>query len=224
VQVAGFNQAYRSLIPESVAGPIPGSRFETFDLGLEQKSGSGTYLVLGAEALRSKADRDVGVFNFRSGMASAPAEKMQFEENSFSASVNQLLGHHWALGAGYKVSQAKLNAEFSNVLPGLMPPTENRALLHHLNLLAIYNHPCGLFGQAQALWTAQSNHGYSPTLPDDDFWQFNLFAGYRFPRRQAQFTMGVLNLASQDYRLNPLNLYTELPRHRTLVASFKFNF
>src|SRR5439155_23074270 len=62
-QVAGFNQAYRSVIPESVAGNIPGSRFETADVGLEQKLGSRTYLVLGAELLRSQASRDVGAFD-----------------------------------------------------------------------------------------------------------------------------------------------------------------
>jgi hypothetical protein len=27
--VAGFNQAFRSLIPESVAGPVPATEFET---------------------------------------------------------------------------------------------------------------------------------------------------------------------------------------------------
>jgi len=95
--------------------------------------------------------------------------------------------------------------------------------LHNLNLFAIYNHPSGVFAEGQALWAAQHNYD-SSTGPGDEFWQFNLFAGYRFPHRQAQLTIGALNLTSQDYRLNPLNLYTELPRHRTFVASLKFNF
>jgi outer membrane receptor protein involved in Fe transport len=94
-------------------------------------------------------------------------------------------------------------------------------LLHNVNLFAIYNHPSGFFGEGQALWAAQDNYS---SAPGDDFWQLNLFAGYRFPRRQAQITFGLLNVASQDYRLNPLNIYTELPRHRTFVASLKFNF
>jgi hypothetical protein len=34
----------------------------------------------------------------------------------------------------------------------------------------------------------------------------------------------LLNLTDRDYHLNPLNLYSELPRERTLAASFKFNF
>jgi hypothetical protein len=36
--------------------------------------------------------------------------------------------------------------------------------------------------------------------------------------------VGLLNITDQDYRLNPLNLYRELPRERTLAASLKFNF
>jgi hypothetical protein len=36
--------------------------------------------------------------------------------------------------------------------------------------------------------------------------------------------VGVLNLADQNYRLNPLTLYNELPRERTFVASLKWYF
>jgi len=36
--------------------------------------------------------------------------------------------------------------------------------------------------------------------------------------------LGVLNLADRDYHLNPLTLYNDLPRERTLVASLKFYF
>jgi hypothetical protein len=34
----------------------------------------------------------------------------------------------------------------------------------------------------------------------------------------------VLNLTDQDYRLEPLNLYTELPRQRTFTVNFQFTF
>jgi len=44
------------------------------------------------------------------------------------------------------------------------------------------------------------------------------------PRRIAEFQVGVLNIGNRDYNLNPLNLYSELPRSRTFVAGFKFNF
>jgi len=48
-------------------------------------------------------------------------------------------------------------------------------------------------------------------MPDEDFWQFNVFAGYRFARRRAELLVGGLNLTGQDYRLNPVTLYAELP-------------
>jgi outer membrane receptor protein involved in Fe transport len=223
VQVAGFNQAYRSLIPESIAGSIPGSRFETLDFGFEQRFRSRTYIVLGTEALKSEASRDVGVFDYPTGIPSQIDQSLKYEEYSLVASLNQLLGREWALGARYKVSDAELKTEFPGVPAVLFPSTKSRAVLHNLNLFAIYNHSSGVFAEGQALWAAQHNYDSSPG-PGDEFWQFNLLAGYRFPRRQAQLSIGVLNLTSQDYRLNPLNLYTELPRHRTFVASLKFNF
>ena len=82
----------------------------------------------------------------------------------------------------------------------------------------------GGFAQLQALWNSQSNQGYAPDMPGDDFWQFNAFAGYRFPGRRAELTVGVLNLAGQDYHLNPLTLYNELPRERTFVARLRLSF
>jgi hypothetical protein len=37
-------------------------------------------------------------------------------------------------------------------------------------------------------------------------------------------TLGLLNITDQNYNLNPLNLYNELPRSRTLALSLRLNF
>ena len=63
-----------------------------------------------------------------------------------------------------------------------------------------------------------------PDRPGDDFWQFNVFAGWRFLNRRIEARIGVLNLADRDYKLNPLNLTPELPRARTFTAWLRFNF
>jgi outer membrane receptor protein involved in Fe transport len=52
----------------------------------------------------------------------------------------------------------------------------------------------------------------------------NAFAGYRFLHRKGQVTLGILNITDQNYSLNPLNLYNELPRSRTLLVSVQLNF
>ena len=94
-----------------------------------------------------------------------------------------------------------------------------------VDLYGIYQCPCGFFGEFDAIWSRQSNRGYgSPGEPGDDFWQFNVFVGYRFPRRLAEVRVGVLNLTDQNYMLNPLNLTVDLPRDRTFLASLRFSF
>jgi outer membrane receptor protein involved in Fe transport len=60
--------------------------------------------------------------------------------------------------------------------------------------------------------------------PGDDFVQLDLHAGYRFFRRKAELSVGILNLTGQDYRLNPLTTYSELPRERVFTARFSFRF
>ena len=64
----------------------------------------------------------------------------------------------------------------------------------------------------------------APDIPGDDIFQFNAYAGYRFRRNYGDVTLGFLNMTDQDYQLNPLNYYNELPRERTLVARVRLNF
>jgi outer membrane receptor protein involved in Fe transport len=93
-----------------------------------------------------------------------------------------------------------------------------------VNLYALYNHRCGFFSELNAVWSGQDNRHEAEPLSDDNFWQLNAFAGYRFWRRHAEARLGILNITDRDYKLNPLTLYSELPRERTFYASFKFYF
>jgi len=99
-----------------------------------------------------------------------------------------------------------------------------RAVLQHGQILLIYNHPCGFFAGWSSDWYQQINHGYSPGLPGDDFWQHEIFAGYEFPHRRGELRLDLLNLTGQDYRLNPLNPQYGLARGRTFTASLRLNF
>jgi len=76
----------------------------------------------------------------------------------------------------------------------------------------------------EANWYHQDNSGFSPTEGNSDFWQFNAYAGYRFWHRRAEFTVGLLNIADQNYRLEPLNPYNQLPFGRTFLARLRINF
>jgi len=233
-QIAGFTQTYRSLIPEAVAGANAGERTETIAFSFEKSFRSGTYLGVSGEHLESKLSRDFGVYTLQfPSLQAAPTqalEDLHYKERSWAVTLDQLVGTEWAFGAHYRVTRSTLNNEFvtiSQPVPAptsFLEPSRTEATLHQVNLFANYNHPSGFFGRAQALWFSQSNKGYSPDQPGDDFWQFNFFAGYRFWRRQAELTIGLLNLTDQNYRLNPLNLATPLPRNRTFELSFRFSF
>lgn len=236
-EVAGFNQAFRSIIPESIAAANANADFETYGLSLEQKFPTATYVGLSLESLNSRVRRTVGAFQVVGLLPPAQIafarEHLDFEERTLSLTVNQLMGDEWALGTSYRLSRASLDDSYTSIpagtpaTPGISsfrPRTSPDALLHQLNLFAIYNHPCGFFARAESVWYAQDNDGYTPHERGDDFWQFNLFAGYRFWHRHAEVQVGLLNVTDQDYRLNPLNLYNEVPRERTFVARLMFNF
>jgi tetratricopeptide (TPR) repeat protein len=236
-QVAGFNQAYRSLIPESVAGASAAPVFDTWALSLEQKVGRKTFLGVSGELLSSEVNRSFGAVQFEIPLGPGfpfstrqLRQELDFRERTLNLTVNQLLSDEWSLGARYRLSNAELENRFPQIpatvpqFGGFRAEQNLEATLHQVNLFVLYNHPSGLFGGANAVWTQQSNRGYSPDLPGDDFWQFNLEAGWRFLRRRVEARVALLNLTGQDYMLNPLNLTSELPRERTLAMSLRFNF
>ena len=236
-QIAGLNQTFRSVIPESAAGPLPGAHIETYSASLDQSFDTGTFLGIAGELLNSHGDRGVGVFTnaffaalVLPNLYSTTRQTLDFHEKSLLLTVNQLIGQEWSVGARYRASEANLKSDFPAVpdtaLWQVSDPkmTDVSGVLQQLTLSLNYNHRCGFFGQFRSQWTKQTNDGYSPALAGDNFWQHDILAGYRFPQRRFEVHVGVLNLTDQDYRLNPLNLYAELPRHRTFTAGAKFNF
>jgi len=236
-QIAGFQQTFRSLIPESVKGALSAERFETYGVAWDQKFPTRTYLGVEADWRNGKSTQDIGTYDFTTqdftlgdfAHATTTPERLRFREKSVRLTLNQLVGEEWSFGAQGQYTHAHLDDTFTDIpatagFNGFMPEQHHRAELFQVNLFAHYNHPSGFFGQAQGIWSAQNNSGFSPAEPGDHFWQCNAFIGYRLPGRRAELSVGVLNLNDRDYRLEPLTLYQELPHRRTAVMSFRFYF
>jgi tetratricopeptide (TPR) repeat protein len=236
-QVAGFLQSFRSLIPESVSGALVAPRFETWGVGYDQQLGRDLYLGLTAEWLESDADKVTGVFDSVLGepvSLSSLDSTLDFRERNAVVDVTWLAGNEFSLNARYRFSHAEYEETYG--APVVDPPrSEYAAFLHEAIFRVAFNQASPrllgqnlfsrhrVFSVFEAIWRSQSNAGYEPDLPGDEVWQFNLFAGLRFPRRAAELRLGVLNLTDEDYRFNPLNLMRDLPRDRTLVVSLQFN-
>ena len=236
-EIAGLNQSFTSIIPESAAGLLPGAHMETYGTSLEQRIGENTFLGLSGEIMNSDGDRGVGTFTntfflpiVQPNKLSTTDESLSYQEKSLLFTANQLLGTEWSAGAKYRISEADLTTAYPEV-PGTaiwqaaFPKTANTsALLQQLALNLNFNLRSGFFGQLRAQWNHQANSGYSPELAGDDFWQEDFLVGYRFHQRHAEIHLGVLNLTDQSYNLNPLNLYAELPQHLTFICGAKFSF
>jgi hypothetical protein len=230
-EVAGFNQAFRSLIPESAGfGTPPATQFETWGLGADHKFATGTYLDVEGQLLTSTGNQLIGAWA-NGGPIPVPAtvgdlsQSQYFQEKDAFASVYQLIGKDLSVGARYTLCSADLSTHVT-----LPPSTINASLynlhenstLNEISLFANYYLPCGFFGQLEANWWDQYN--ITAGEPGDNFWQFNVYAGYRFPRRHVQIMVGVLNLANQDYHIDPLTYFLEQSHTRQVVASLNFTF
>jgi outer membrane receptor protein involved in Fe transport len=224
-QLAGFPQAWRTVISESVVGSVSAPEFETIGVALDLKPSRTTFLGFQAERITSDVQRTVGVFrtvdNAFPVFPSSTPEVLDYEEFAFVASLHQLVGNEWAFGAQYRFTDAELQSRFPE-RPAF--DTDERSKLHRVSGYALYSHPSGLFTRFDAAWYGQSNEGYSPAQPGDDFVQLDFTAGYRLPRRRAELAVGILNITDTDYRLNPLTIYSELPRERVFFARLTFQF
>lgn len=231
-RMAGFNQSFRSLIPESIAGIVPGTEFETAGVRLDHSWDFGLYLGASGERLTSQGDRDMGAVSNSlpfplPDTAISAREELAFEERTVSVYANQVLGRYWALGSRYQFSQAELTTQFPGIprnALGLANLEQSaRATLQQVQLFGVFNHTSGWFARWESNWYRQNNAGYQNGLGDEDVWLHEVAVGYRFPQRRAEVRLGVVNLFNTDNRLNPLNLQAELARQRAVFLSLRLN-
>ena len=232
-QIAGFNQAFRSLLPESSGGIVPGTEFSTISLGFDQTLPSGTYLGVEADRLRSDGERTIGVFASPlpappAGSGSGTLQALEFHEHNFSAYAVQLLGEGFSVGARYHWREAAFNARFPQIPAtaiGLTAVESTEASrLHEVGLSLNYQHAGGLFAGWESVWRDQRNSGYVPARVVDGFWMHSVSVGYRFPGRRAELRVGLVNLAGGERHLNPLSFDESLPSGRVAVVRLKLNF
>jgi len=227
VQVAGFSQVYRGLIPEALAGSVAGQEMEMLSVAWDQVFPTRTWLTLSAERLTSEASRDIGGFVYGQGGledVTTFRQELEFAENSLALVVGQLVGRDLALTLRYRVAEAELDATHPGLSVGDDFVRDERSVLQQLTLGARYQHPTGFFSSWESVWTHQSNHRDAAWMAGDDFWRHDVWVGWRFLRRKAEVAVGVLNLTDEDYRLYPLNYFGETYRERTAAVTGRFAF
>jgi len=230
-QLDGFVQSFRTLIPESLVGSVSAPDHEIFGGAIDLKFPTRTYVSVHLEQVTSKVRQTVGTFDaFTTDLHAEPSSTRQhlnYDEHSATLAVHQLWRNEWAASAHYSFTHSELETTFpslASLSPELSLDSVNRAHLQRVQLSLLYNHPSGFFFKVESDWYWQHNSGDATLLRDDSFQQLNVFVGYRFPRRRADLTLGVLNATDEDYRLNPVTPYYELPRETIFFARLRFRF
>lgn len=235
-QTAGMLQVIRNPVPPSLVGPLDGADVQTAE-ALWDGHFPRTYLSLGGQWLNAERTRRLGLFLSDPLYDPGPSfglirERVKFNEYAMTASAHRLVGEEWSFGVQYRLAYARLERSFPDYI-GLGPTPANggvddqsdwKGWLHTLKLTGLYRLPSGLFARAEGVFFAQTREQDGLSVPDDDFWQLNLTAGYRFPRQKAEISMGVLNVLGGDYRLDPINQHVDPPRSRTFYARLLLNF
>ncbi|HZM02421.1 MAG TPA: TonB-dependent receptor [Candidatus Saccharimonadales bacterium] len=231
-QLAGFNQAFRSIISESIVGSVAAPDYQLAGAAMDVALTTHTYFGLEGDLLTSDVNREYGMFAFNGAFAPGSVgpvntpQQLNYRESSVTATLNQLLSDDVSLGAQYKFTSSNLRTIFPDIPTAANPAldSDNTANLQQITLFAALNHSSGFFVRLESQWYHQDNFNYTPAEPPEDIWQHNILVGCRLRRQHGEIAVGVLNLTGGDYNLNPLNLYVELPRERVFTARLKFNF
>ena len=240
VQLAGFNQAFRTVISESLVGSVEAPVYKNVGLSLSGAAPTRTWWSLSFNRIDEDVERVVGAFDiFHLGLnpertVALPAsttETFDYREEVFAAGLNQLVGQELSVGAGHRHTRAKLRSRLPQIsgADGTAAERLEGATLRETTLYVNWNSPQGWFARGEANHFAQTRDAAAGgaatvSLPGDNFWQANAQAGYRFRRNRQELSGGVLNLTDRDYHLSPLTYFTELPHDRTFFVRFRVSF
>lgn len=236
-QIAGFNQAYRTVISESISGSVEAPVYDIWGLSAEGMLTTRTWWGASVNVIEQEVDRTRGIFTgYDAGVfpvtpayfADGMSEHLEYQEKSFSFTLNQLIGTQFSVGAGFRVTDSELESTLPELPVSIAPfaHTDDEATLYEVMLSANWNSPTGLFARLEANYFSQ-NLDDDPSRPyrsGDAFWQFNALAGYRFYDNQCEVSAGVLNIGDTDYSLSALNPRQEIVRDRTAVVRCRFTF
>ncbi|MCF7674160.1 MAG: TonB-dependent receptor [Akkermansiaceae bacterium] len=236
-QIAGFGQAYRTLISESLVGSVETPVYQLAGLAAEGKLTERTWWGVTASVFDEEVDRTLGMFTGYDSPAfgsntpvyfpDGTPQRLDYREQSLSLTVNQLLGDEFAVGGGYRVTRSRLRTELPGLAGWAGADLTDKATLHEIRLYADWNSPSGWFAHLEGNWFSQDldeDPARGVARPGDDFSQINAWVGYRFASNLCELRAGVLNLGGTDYHLSPLNPHSELARDRTFFALCRLSF
>ena len=228
-QLAGFSQSFRTLISESFAGSVEAPVYDILGAGLDFKFPTSTYVTIEAGERRQRLDRQIGILNFDAFFATTTPgstdESLRFRERSAVLTINQVLGENVFLEGQYRVTDSRLRQDRPSIpaTAAFSRTTISSGSLQQWRAALLFTLPESFFARAEATWWDQNGRD-SLSGVSDAFPQINLLAGWRFRNRRGDITIGLLNVTGDDYRLSPINYYTETPRERTLYTRLRFNF
>lgn len=232
-RLAGFTQVYRSLIPESVVGLVPGTEFETAGVRVDGTLGHGLYGGVIVEGMTSEGDREVGAVSnsLPFPVPDTPTgveERLAYREHALTGYLQHRLGRHLSYGVRYRVSVLDLETELPGMprgIPGLQEVERDYSgALHQVTLSMRWQHHRGWLASWESTWHAQDLELGALGLWDRSFWQHDAMVGYRWPRQAAEVQVGVWNVADEAQELHPVHSLPALTPERTLFVRLRLNF
>ena len=157
-QLAGFNQSFRSIISESVAGPVLGPLYQTGGAALDLKFKSHTYAGVDLQWLQSDVHRQRGAFELDPSspvaLVSSLDQRLNYDERSAGIWLNQLVSDEWIFGVRYQFTRSDLGTTLPQVPVSVFGGADStrRADLHHVTVHGRYQHPSGFFAYAEWDW------------------------------------------------------------------------
>jgi tetratricopeptide (TPR) repeat protein len=240
VQLAGFNQAFRTVISESIAGSVEAPRYRNVGLSASGALPKRVWWSASFNRLEERATRTVGVFDLFSttlfpndtvALPTGMKESLAYREDVGALEVNHLIGREFAVGASYRETRAKLRTRATDIPMSFTAGSDlrDRAVLREVTVHANWNSPAGGFARIEATRYAQAIEstvgGRSLVVPPgDEFIHVSVQGGWRFQRNRHEIGAGVLNLTDREPHLSPLTQVRELSLRRTMFVRCRFNF
>ncbi|MEP4078031.1 FecR domain-containing protein [Haloferula sp.] len=234
-QLAGFNQAYRTVISESLVGSVETPTYQISGLSAEGSFPTRTWWGVTFNMIEQDVDRTLGaftgydstVFPSTAYFPDGTTQNLNYEEQSIALTLNQLIGEEFSLGTGYRFTNSELQTSFPELQGQPGSYLRDEATLHQFSLYGNWNSSSGWFAHLEANsfhQDVEDDPARGLNRSGDDFIQFNAWGGYRFNRNLCEITAGVMNIGDTDYQLSPLSPYGNIARERTFFVTCRLSF
>lgn len=228
-QIAGLQQTFRSLLPESVFGSVAGQRHEISGVSTIYSPSRRLRIALDVFDRRSISDESFGLFTrFAPEFFARPTQEeveLAFRESEYVLAIQYLLRDRWTLSVSSDWVKRRARWDYINVPSDVSELSRQQfgsdSWFNRFNLT--YNLPTGFYVDLATSLVGHSDRSVAVNLGEGSALINDIRIGYRSENQRYELEAGLLNIGDEPLVLSQLADSPDFPGERAIQLKVNLN-